>query len=48
MLPKEDERSTNFSAVVYNVRSHTAAFSSNDKLPVILENVYEFENENNL
>jgi hypothetical protein len=33
--------------VVYNARPHTAAFSGNDKLPVILENVFEFENEKN-
>lgn len=32
-------------AVIYNARSHTAAFSGNDKRPVVLEKVYEFENE---
>ena len=34
----------NLGAVIYNARSSTAAFSSNDKLPVVLENVCEFEN----
>jgi hypothetical protein len=30
---------------IYNARSHIAAFSTNDKPPVVLENVFEFENE---
>ena len=42
---KEDERSRYLGAVIYNARSHTAAFSSNDKLPVVFENAFEFENE---
>lgn len=31
--------------VKYIARLHTAAFSSNDKLPMLLDNVFEFENE---
>jgi hypothetical protein len=31
-------------AVIYNARSHNAAFNSNDKLPVVLDNVREFKN----
>jgi hypothetical protein len=39
---EEDEKNTKLCAVIYIARSHAAAFSINDKVPVLLEKLFEF------